>query len=274
MLRPGYGSWSPATAFIQTTNQMRLHFYTEGQGDPVIILHGLLGSSDNWRMVSGKLAAHYQVLSADLRNHGRSPRSPEMNYELMAEDVLGLIEREGLARVRLLGHSMGGKVAMEFALRHADRVERLIVADMAPRVYPARHRPILDALRSIDLSVCSTRQQVEKALLPNITDPRLRQFLLKAVTPQPNGLLAWRFNLEAISDRYERLGEALREGRVCDQPALFIRGGASDYLLDGDFDPIRILFPRARFHTIPGAGHWLHAEAPGEFIEAVLQGFK
>jgi len=253
---------------------MQLHFQSEGRGEPVVILHGLLGSLDNWRTVSGQLAGHFLVLAADLRNHGRSPHSPEMDYALMAEDLRELLDREGLARVRLLGHSMGGKVAMEFALRHPHRVQRLVVADIAPRAYPPRHQAIFDALLAVDLATCSTRHEVETALAPRLPDRALRQFLLKSITRRPDGALAWKFNLRAIRDHYHDLYAALPEGRVCPAPALFIGGGASDYLTEADATPIRRLFPDARFHTTPGAGHWLHIEAPAAFLEVVLGDLK
>ena len=250
---------------------MELHFQTEGRGDPLIILHGLLGSLDNWRTVSGQLAGHCQVVAVDLRNHGLSPHSPEMDYALMAEDLGELLDRLGFARVGLLGHSMGGKVAMEFALSHPGRVERIIVADIAPRAYPPHHGPIFEALLAVDLAAASTRQQVEAALAPSLLDRALRQFLLKGLTRRPDGVLAWKFNLGAIRDHYEKLCAALPEGRLCPAPALFLRGGASDYVRDEDIDPIHRAFPQARFRTLPSAGHWLHVEAAGEFIQLVLE---
>ena len=250
---------------------MQLHFETEGRGKPVIILHGLLGSLDNWRTVTGKLAAHYRVLAVDLRNHGRSPHSPETDFGLMAEDVRELLDGQGLPPVCLLGHSLGGKVAMEFALRYPERTERIIAVDIAPRAYAPRHGPIFGALLAVDLAACASRQQIEAALAPAIPERTLRQFLLKGVTRRPDGDFAWKFNLVALRANYEKLCAALAAGRVCPQPALFIRGGASDYLGEADVRPIRELFPQATFHTIPGAGHWPHFEAPEEFLRVVLE---
>jgi pimeloyl-ACP methyl ester carboxylesterase len=235
-----------------------------------VVLHGLFGSLDNWHTVSSALAAHFQVLAVDQRNHGRSFHSPEMSYPLMAEDLFEFLERQCLERASLLGHSMGGKTAMEFALRYPARLDNLIVVDIAPRAYSPRHRHILEALLSLDLAACGSRRQMEDALAPAIQGKVTRQFLLKSVERDPHGAFRWRMNLQGIADNYGRLCEALDQGRACSQPALFIGGGESDYLLAEDFDSIRRLFPRARFHTLAGAGHWVHADAPQAFARLVL----
>ena len=248
-----------------------LHFETRGHGPPLVILHGLFGSLDNWHTVSNQLAPHFQVLAVDQRNHGRSFHSPEMAYPLMARDLLDFLERQGLGRASLLGHSMGGKTAMEFALRYPARLDRLIVVDIAPRAYSPRHRHILDALLGLDLAACSSRLQIEAALAPAIPCQATRRFLLKSLERSPHGAFRWRINLPAIADNCGRLCEALGPGRTCSRPALFIGGGQSDYLLPEDFDSIRRLFPHAQFQTLAGAGHWVHADAPQPFVRTALE---
>ena len=251
--------------------QPPLHFETRGHGRPLVVLHGLFGSLDNWHTVSNQLAPHFQVLALDQRNHGHSFHSPEMGYPLMARDLLDFLERQGLGRVSLLGHSMGGKTAMEFALRYPARLDRLIVVDIAPRAYSPRHRHILDALLSLDLAAGSSRQQLDAALAPAIPAKVTRQFLLKSVERNARGVFRWRMNLQGIANNYGRLCETLGPGRTCTRPALFIRGGESDYLLDEDFDSIRRLFPQAQFQTLAGAGHWVHADAPQPFVRTALE---
>ena len=247
-----------------------LHFETTGQGPPLVLLHGLFGSLDNWRTIVNQLAPHFQVLALDQRNHGRSFHSPQMDYPLMARDLFDFLERQGLARASLLGHSMGGKTAMEFALRYPDRLDRLIVVDIAPRAYSPRHRQVLDALLSLDLAACITRQQLDAALAPAIPGEVTRQFLLKSVERNAHGAFRWRMNLQAIANNYGRLCESLGPDRACARPALFIRGGQSDFLLRDDFDSIRPLFPQAQFQTLAQAGHWVHADAPRPFARAAL----
>ena len=236
-----------------------------------MVLHGLFGSLDNWHTLSNKLAGHFQVLAVDQRNHGHSFHSPEMSYPLMAQDLFEFLERQGLGRASLLGHSMGGKTAMEFALRYPARLDKLVVVDIAPRAYSPRHRHILDALLSLDLAACSSRRQMEAALAPAIPGELTRQFLLKSVERNAQGAFRWTMNLQGIANNYERLCEALDQGRACSRPALFIGGGESDYLLAEDFDSIHRLFPHAQFRSLAGAGHWVHADAPQAFARLVLE---
>lgn len=248
-----------------------LHFSSRGQGPALVILHGLFGSLDNWQTVSSRLAGHFRVLSVDQRNHGRSFHSPEMTYPVMALDVLRFLEGHGLGRASVIGHSMGGKTAMEFALRYPDRLDRLIVVDVAPRAYPPRHRQILEALLSLRLGAFESFRDLETALAPAVPDKATRQFLLKGAERDPQGGFRWRMNVRGIAENYGRLCEAVEPDRQCGRPALFIRGERSDSLLPEDFDPIRRLFPQARFRSVAGAGHWVHADAPEPFVRAALE---
>lgn len=250
---------------------MQLHFKVSGQGRPIIILHGLFGSSDNWLGVAPKLAEQFQLFLLDLRNHGQSPHSTEMNYKLMAGDVAEFLDAHGLATAVIMGHSLGGKVAMQFALTHPERVEKLIVADMAPRVYKPSHAKIIAALQSLDLSSLQTRHQVEEALAAEIPSLAIRRFLLKNLGRDAAGSLAWKINLQGIAGNYPALGEAISSAVPFTKQTLFIRGGKSDFIRAEDEPMIHQLFPEAEIQTIEGAAHWVHADKPEEFAGQVLK---
>jgi pimeloyl-ACP methyl ester carboxylesterase len=249
---------------------MRLHFQTFGKGEPLIVLHGLFGSLENLNPFNQRMAERYRVYAVDQRNHGRSPHSPEMDYGMMAEDVLELVQAKGLPPVRLLGHSMGGKTAMEFALRYPERVARLVVADIAPKAYPPHHQRILEGLLALDLNRYTTRRELESALEPWIPELAVRQFLLRGLSRHASGQhFVWRMGLHEIAANYDRLRQALPGRRTYAGPTLFLRGEHSDYLSEADLVPARELFPSARMELVPGAGHWLHAEAPEVFHRLV-----
>jgi esterase len=250
---------------------MRLHYQILGQGPPLVVLHGLFGSLDNWRAMGQALAGRFEVIAVDQRNHGRSPHRAEMNYPLMAGDLRELVEELGLARVSVLGHSMGGKTAMEYALDQPGRVERLIVVDIGPQAYEPLHEGLIAAMLALDLAVFETRAQIEAALAPAIPDAAVRRFLLKSVTGEGGGGFRWRFNLPAIQEHYGALGAALARGRTCARPALFIRGADSAFLPVQAMASIRELFPEAKLQSIAGARHWVHADAPDAFLAAVLE---
>jgi pimeloyl-ACP methyl ester carboxylesterase len=248
---------------------MQLYFRVQGEGFPLIIAHGFLGSSENWRAASGRLAAHYRVYSLDLRNHGLSRHSYKMNYQLMAQDAYQFLEEHGLASCFILGHSMGGKVAMHFALEFPDRVEKLVVVDIAPRAYAPFHRSILQAMRTLQLESLSSFADADRALSETIPEPAVRQFLIKNLARQPDGRLAWKINLDAIERNYDSLAGAVVSGHPFAKPACFIRGARSNYIQEHDLTSIRESFPRAEIHTIEQAGHWLHVEAPERFLTIV-----
>lgn len=251
---------------------MKLYFRSYGSGDPLIVLHGLLGSGGNWHTLSSRwFGQHFTVYAVDQRNHGRSPHSPEFSYELMVADLLEFMDEHGLASAHVLGHSMGGKTAMHFALSHPDRVDRLVVADMAPRAYPPDQDVIFDALRSIDLSTYGSRQEIDRTLGQKIRDTGTRQFLMKNLAHDAgSGVYTWQMNLEGIYNGYDRLNEPVTSDMTFDKPTLFVRGERSNYVRDEDIPAIRWLFPEAEVVTIPDAGHWVHAEAPEAFAGAVL----
>lgn len=249
---------------------MKLFFRKSGEGPPLVILHGLFGSSDNWVTLAKQFAEKNTVYLVDQRNHGQSPHSEIFTYSAMAGDLLELFEDENIHEAIVLGHSMGGKTAMRFAIDYPERVMRLIVVDIGPKYYPIHHREILDALLSVDLSLYKSRNEIDEWLKERIPDTATRQFLLKNIYWQENGRLAWRMNLEIINDNIENVGEELRENPSFNKPTLFIKGEKSGYYIsEKDFVDIHRLFSPSIIDVIPGAGHWVQAEAPEEFTASV-----
>ncbi|MFM7681651.1 MAG: alpha/beta fold hydrolase [Bacteroidota bacterium] len=245
-------------------------FYRElGSGKPLVILHGLFGFSDNWQTHAKKFSEYYRVILVDLRNHGHSEWSEEFSYQLMVEDLLELFQKLNLSDVILLGHSMGGKVAMHFAQPHPDFLEKIIVVDMGIKEYPLHHQHILKAFDSIDLNKLSARSEAERILSSFIESKGVVQFLLKNLYWRDKGKLAWRVNFKVLQASMPEILSALPEIEVL-LPTLFIRGSQSDYILDSDVEAIENIFPDSQLVTIENAGHWVHAEAPEEFTDTVL----
>jgi len=244
-----------------------------GAGPPLAILHGLFGSGRNWTSIAQGLAPQHRVIALDLRNHGASPWAETMGYGEMAEDVRASLRARGYEHYALLGHSMGGKVAMMAALQHPEIVERLIVADIAPVSYPMRHLCEVEAMRRLDLTGIQRRSQADVALAAAIPDAAERAFLLQNLIFN-NGGARWRLNLEAIEQGMPALVEfpATPAGRTYDGPALFLAGGRSDYVQPAYEPAIRRFFPKHEIARIEKAGHWLHAEQPAEFL-AIIERF-
>ncbi|HEY4415184.1 MAG TPA: alpha/beta fold hydrolase [Verrucomicrobiae bacterium] len=248
---------------------MQLYFKESGQGRAVILLHGLLGASDNWHPVALRLAESFRVFAPDQRNHGQSPHSAEMDYPLMAADVAEFFERQKIASAVVIGHSMGGKTAMQFALQFPEYVEKLIVEDMAPRAYLPSHDKIFTALLALDLAHYASRQEIEAALAPEIPNLTLRRFLLKNLGRTDRGGFFWKINLRGLAENYSQLGKPVGAEQPFVKPALFIRGGQSKYLVAGDELLIHELFPMAKIETIAQANHWVHADALEDFLKLV-----
>lgn len=246
---------------------MQLHYQTLGQGQPLIFLHGLFGSGNNWGTVAKHFSQHYQVICVDLRNHGSSPHSASQSYANMADDLLELCDTLSLERIHLLGHSLGGKVAMQFTTQHPDRVDKLIVVDMAMRAYADAHTHLIDAMMAIDLTTLQSRHEVDKILSNSIPQAMVRQFLLMNLIKSDSSL-AWRINLAALKTNYPGLQQAVCENAHYEKPCLFIRGEHSDYVQDTDIEQIKTNFINAQFASLP-TGHWIHAEQPQAFIEVV-----
>lgn len=243
-----------------------------GAGKPLLILHGLFGSGMNWRSIAKGLAARYRVVAPDLRDHGDSPHTDAMEYALLAQDVLALLASQRLTPAAVMGHSMGGKVAMVLALNHPHAVERLIVVDIAPVVYRHDYRGILDALSQLNLATLRDRREADQRLAESIADPRLRAFLLQNLRQGAHGW-RWRINLRTIAADIRAIMAFPTVGatRPYRGKTLFIRGGRSPYIRPAYQRSIERLFPNARMHTIEDAGHWLHAERPQAFVKTVQQ---
>lgn len=245
---------------------MKLFYRHYGEGQPVIILHGIFGISDNWVTIGRRLAEKFEVFILDQRNHGQSPHNDTFNYFALAEDLFEFIEDHQLTNPILIGHSMGGKVVMNFALEHPHRVDKLIVVDMSVRAYPARqqHMDILNAMSSINFDEISSRDEVEEVITASVKSPKISQFILKNLYRIGKSRLAWRINVDALYNNIENVFEGLDSPYTSDVPALFVKGGASDYILDKDYELILQKFPNAQFTTIDNASHWVHADAPDE----------
>ena len=233
----------------------------EGEGKPFLIIHGFLGMSDNWKTLGLQFAElGFQMHLLDMRNHGKSFHSDAFNYEVMVEDVKAYVDFHKLENITLLGHSMGGKIAMLFATKYPEFIEKLIVADIGPKYYAPHHQTILAALNAIDFSEKPSRAEVDEIISEYITDFGTKQFLLKNLYWVEPGQLGFRFNLKVFNDKITEIGAALPIDNHFNKATLFLRGDKSDYILDADFETIYYHFPEAKIVTIPNAGHWLHAE--------------
>ncbi len=248
---------------------MQLYFKKYGHGQPLLILHGLLGSSGNWHSLSrNSFGRFWTTYTLDLRNHGHSPHAPEMTYAAMARDVLEFAQDLHAGNVHVLGHSMGGKVAMELAIRYPHIVDRLVVVDVAPRAFDDRDASVIRAVKSVDLALHRDRKSIDRALADHFESPPVRQFLMKNLK-HTRGRYEWRPNLDVLERAYSEIAGPLTAKGVFEGDTLFIRGGRSDYIRENDIADIERFFPAARVVTINEAGHWIHADAPDEFSHAV-----
>jgi pimeloyl-ACP methyl ester carboxylesterase len=248
---------------------MELNYKKYGeQGEHLIILHGLFGMLDNWHSLATVFSRDFQVWIIDQRNHGKSPHSEAFDYHLLAKDILDFCEEHGIEKMNLIGHSMGGKVAMQFSFMFPERLHKLIIADIAPKGYDGSHDELMDAMRNLNLSKISRRSDAEEMLEPQIPSLDVRQFLLKNLARQTEGY-HWKLNLQSLEDNYPKIIGSIDRDKIYDGPVLFIKGGNSDYILPEDEKEILWQFPQAKFVTFPGIGHWVHAEAPALFAETV-----
>ncbi|SIT95092.1 alpha/beta fold hydrolase [Pontibacter indicus] len=251
---------------------MKLHYKEMGHGQPLLILHGLFGTLDNWQTLAKRLAEHYNVFLVDLRNHGRSPHSDQHDYDVMAEDVLRLVDELQIPTPAIMGHSMGGKVAMNYALKYPTRLTKLIVVDIAPKAYPPHHDEIIDALQSVDLSTVTSRGDVDAQLAKSIKEESVRLFLMKNLYRKEDNTFGWRMNLDTIEQNYENVAAAITSDIPFKKSTLFIKGGRSRYILPEDvYSSIEHLFTLVQVETIPDAGHWVHAEAPDQVYDLVAR---
>ncbi|NRA47716.1 MAG: alpha/beta fold hydrolase [Phaeodactylibacter sp.] len=252
---------------------LELNYKTFGQGDPLIILHGLFGTLDNWQTLGKKLAEQYTVYLIDQRNHGRSPHDDEHTYAAMAEDLHYFMESHWMFKAHIIGHSMGGKTAMAFAHAYPDMVDKLVVVDIAPKAYQGGHELIFKALQSLDLDTIGSRSEAEAVLKAQIHNLGIRQFLLKNLSRDKSGGYRWKMNLSALWAHYADI-LAVHEGVQLpyESEVLFVRGGKSDYIQDEDTAALELFFPHYKLQTIENAGHWVHAEAPAE-LQRVMETF-
>ncbi len=251
---------------------MKLFFREYGHGQPLIILHGLFGISDNWVSFARMIDDRFRVFIPDQRNHGQSPHHSVFNYFALCSDLYDFIDEHELENPIILGHSMGGKVAMHFALENPDTLKALIIADISMRTYQRRfmHLNLIDAMMAVNFANAKTREDVENQLKPIIRETRIRQFAMKNLyRRERGGQFTWRINLEAINLNMDEVFEGIQSKALFHKPTLFIRGGNSDYVKYEDFDQIYRNFPKADIKTIEGAGHWLHAEKPDEFFDII-----
>jgi pimeloyl-ACP methyl ester carboxylesterase len=249
---------------------MELNFKKLGNKQPnLIILHGLFGMLDNWLTLAKGFSEHFTVYLVDARNHGQSPWSNEFNYRVMADDLHDFIAQHSIENPVILGHSMGGKTAMQFAMNYPDQLQKLIVVDIAPKSYPVHHRQILDALLELNKTEITSRRQADEILAKYIENSAIRQFLLKSLYWKDKNHLALRFNLDVINRNIEIIGQGLENVHPFTKPTLFIRGKLSNYITEDDYPMIKNIFPNAEIVTFENAGHWVHAEAPQQFFEVV-----
>ncbi len=254
---------------------MQLHSQILGEGVPFIILHGFLGSGDNWKTLGNDFSEKgYQVHLVDQRNHGRSFHSDEFTYKAMSEDLKRYCEAHELEKIILLGHSMGGKTAMQFATTYPENVSKLIVADIGPKAYPQHHQDILKGLSSLNFNEITSRGKADEVLAKYIPQFGVRQFLLKNLYWIEKGKLGLRINLPVLVKEYDIVGEALAENATFEKETLFVKGEKSGYILPMDEILIHKHFPKAKIETISKAGHWLHADNPSQFYDKIMEFLK
>ncbi len=247
-----------------------LHSTILGSGQPFVILHGYFGMSDNWKSLGTKFSENYEIHLMDQRNHGRSFQTDDFDYELMVEDLYNYIQHYQLKFTILLGHSMGGKVAMQFAIAYPELVDKLIVADISPRFYTPHHEDILAALNAVNFSLHNTRKKAEDVLRIYIKEEGILQFLLKNVYWKSKDKLAFRFNLQSLTEHNSEVGAALTALTHFDGETLFLKGENSNYITEDDKPLIKAHFPNSKIAIVKNAGHWLHAENPTQFYGEII----
>ncbi len=264
---------------------MKLFYRKYGEaGPPMVIVHGLYGSGDNWISIARELSSRFEVYVVDQRNHGQSPHSDIHDYPTMRDDLREFMDDRGIEKAVLIGHSMGGKAIISYALSWPEQVQSLISVDIAPKSYhelgidshtAALHGKMIDSMLELDLSVAASREDIDLALRPKIGSDRIRSFLLKNVRRDKDGIFRWRINLEALRDNLDHIMDGLdtekiiAEGGITGFPALFVSGANSDYIRVEDYGLIRSIFPVADIVTIPNAGHWVHAEQPALLVKNI-----
>jgi len=249
---------------------MKLFFREYGQGKPMIILHGLFGSSDNWLTQAKLFSSSYKVYTVDQRNHGQSPHSDTFDYPSFVSDLDEFVQDHSITNPVVIGHSMGGKTAMNFALTHPEKIDRLIVVDISPKAYNLEHYTIVKGLLAIPIEKIKSRNEADEILAQHVPESDVRQFLLKNLQRKSDGGFSWKINLKIISEKLENVGVDLHSKGPFEKPTLFIRGVKSKYVPDSDWDRILQIFPKAKLETMD-TGHWVQAEKPQEFADVVTR---
>jgi len=248
-----------------------LHSRIIGAGKPLVILHGFLGMSDNWKTLGNQYAENgFQVHLVDQRNHGKSFHDEAFNYDILANDLKNYLEYHKLDQITLIGHSMGGKTAMQFACDFPELTKKLIVADISPKFYPPHHQDIISGLQSLNFDTISSRGEADIELSKHLRNAAIRQFLLKNLYRKEKGKLAFRFNLPVLSTKMEEIGENISNAASYNGPTMFLKGDKSEYVIAADIPEIKKHFPNSILDIIDNAGHWLHAENPKQFFEKSL----
>jgi len=250
-------------------------FYREnGSGDPLIILHGLFGSGMNWNTLSNYFGEEYQVFLVDQRNHGRSPHDEVFNYSVMAKDLLDFMDQQHIKKASIIGHSMGAKAAITFALSHPERVNKLVAVDMGVKQYPVQDDDLQKGLLSLDFNAIQSRAEADKALAFYIPDIRTRAFIMQNLHWGPDRKMEWRMNVASIIDNIDKIGEAIEVQGAYAGAILFVKAAGSDYIVPDDYEGLLEIFPNGLIEEISGAGHWIHADNPADFGAAVIQFLK
>jgi len=250
---------------------IKLYSKSVGQGPPLLILHGLFGSSDNWQTFAKLISDRYRVITLDIRNHGLSPHTDDFSYELISSDILQFVEEEKLDSFFLMGHSMGGKAVAHFALHNPGRVSKLIILDISIKAYPPQYHIYFKAMLSMDLNRITTRTEADEWLKQDIPDVVVRQFILKNLVRNVEGLFRWKFNLDSLYKNYDNINAAIESVNPFLQPTLLISGEHSGYVKPEDFEQMKIVFPLITRIIIPQAGHWIHADQPVKLKEVLAE---
>jgi pimeloyl-ACP methyl ester carboxylesterase len=249
---------------------MQLNFKKLGSGEALIILHGFMGSLDNWQSLANEFAKSFEVYLIDARNHGKSPHTSTHSIAEMVDDLFDFMQQQHISQAHIIGHSMGGKVAMQFAVNYPNCVNKLVVADIAAKKYERGHDDVFEALYAIDLTKIETRKQAEEAMLPHVSEFSTRQFLLKNLERLENGTYQWKMNLGVLHRDYDEITQEVISNKPITIPVLFLKGELSKYIKHEDWEQIQSIFPQAELKEIGKAGHWLHADNPKEFYEKVM----